>query len=275
MSPAEVTKAVVLARGLGTRMRRSLEGPERLDPLQTRMADQGIKAMIPVERPFLDYLLSGLADAGCGKVCLVIGPEHRIIPEYYSQTCPPTRLEICFAFQQDPRGTADALAAAETFAGKDHFLALNSDNYYPVSALRALRLLKRPGLAVFDRQSLIREGNIGLDRVRQFAVVSIDSEGYLRRIVEKPEDEFLRTLGSEVQISMNCWIFGPAIFPACAAVTPSKRGELELTDAVRYAMHHLDERFQVLRFRAGVLDLSNRSDIKAVADRLRGIEVNL
>ncbi len=275
MNPAEVNKAVILARGLGTRMRRAQAGADRLDSRQAHMADQGIKAMIPVGRPFLDYVLSGLADAGCRNVCLVIGPEHEIIPEYYTRTCPPTRLRITFAIQEHPRGTADALAAARSFAGDDHFLTLNSDNYYPISALRTLRLLGRPGLAAFDRNSLTREGNISSHRIRQFAVITADADGCLRRIVEKPEDAFLRTLEPDIQVSMNCWLFGPAIFPACASVSPSQRGELELTDAVQYAMTHLAERFRVLKFNAGVLDLSNRADIETVAERLREIEVKL
>ncbi len=57
------TKAVILARGLGTRMRRDDAGAE-LSAEQASLADSGMKAMIPVGRPFLDYVLSGLADAG-------------------------------------------------------------------------------------------------------------------------------------------------------------------------------------------------------------------
>jgi len=57
-----IEKAVILARGLGTRMRKA-DSAARLDPTQAAAADTGIKAMIPVGRPFLDYVLSALADA--------------------------------------------------------------------------------------------------------------------------------------------------------------------------------------------------------------------
>ncbi len=68
------TKAVILARGLGTRMRH--EDPETtLAPEQAAIADAGLKAMIPVGRPFLDYVLSGLADAGFSDVCIVVAPR--------------------------------------------------------------------------------------------------------------------------------------------------------------------------------------------------------
>ena len=39
--------------------------------------------MIPIGRPFLDYVLSGLADAGYRRVCLVVGPEHQAVRDYY------------------------------------------------------------------------------------------------------------------------------------------------------------------------------------------------
>jgi dTDP-glucose pyrophosphorylase len=275
MSKAELIKAVLLARGLGTRMRRLDSDTNPLDPVQTSMADAGLKAMIPVGRPFLDYVLTGLADAGFQEVCLIIGPEHGVLREYYTHRCIPKRLRISFAIQERPLGTADAVAAAESFVAGGCFLMLNSDNYYPISAIRALRLLGQPALAAFERESLIEKGNIGSDRIRQFAVVTAAPDGALARIVEKPDETTLAGLGAEIYVSMNCWAFSPAIFRACAAIEPSPRGELELTDAVQYAIHRLGEHFRIVRFRAGVLDLSSRSDIAAVAEILKGVEVNL
>ena len=275
MSSGELTKAVVLARGLGTRMRRADSSAQALDPLQARMAETGLKAMIPVGRPFLDYVLSGLADAGYREVCLVIGPEHGVVREYYTSKCVPARLRIRFAVQELPLGTADALASAEEFAAGEHFLMLNSDNYYPTCACRTLRLLGRPAIASFERDSLARDGNIPIDRIRQFAVVIAGFGGMLERIIEKPDEAVMKGLGPEVYVSMNCWSFGPAIFRACAAIRPSPRGELELTDAVQYAVSNLGERFRVLTFHGGVLDLSSRSDIAAVAEKLRDIHVTL
>jgi glucose-1-phosphate thymidylyltransferase len=268
-------KAVILARGLGTRMRRNDGGAPSLDPAQDRVADSGFKAMIPVGRPFLDYVLSGLADAGYGEACLVIGPEHDLAREHYGRTCIPERIEVSFAIQERPRGTADALAAAEAFTAGEPFLMLNSDNYYPMEVCRKLRELGRPAIAAFESRSLAEQSNISPGRIRQFAAVTFHPDGTLASILEKPNPSTLRSLGPEVFVSMNCWRFGPSIFRACAAIRPSPRGELELTDAVQFAISHLGERFQVLRCHAGVLDLSSRSDIAAVAEWLQGIEVRL
>jgi dTDP-glucose pyrophosphorylase len=264
-------KAVIMARGLGTRMRKEADGA-RLDASQAAIADSGVKAMIPIGRPFLDYVLSALADAGFRRICLVIGPEHGIVRDHYgAQT--RNRIELSFAIQEHPRGTADAVAAAAEFAGNDHFLVVNSDNYYPVAALAALRSLDGPGLAGFSRAAMIADGNIPAERVAKFAVARFDSDGLLTGLLEKPDEETLASLGSDLYLSMNCWMFSPAIIEACRRVAPSPRGELELTDAVLYTVRKLGVRYWVLPLAVPVLDLSSRLDIAAVADRLRDVEV--
>jgi dTDP-glucose pyrophosphorylase len=268
-----VDKAVIMARGLGTRMRKADEATS-LSNDQLAAAGAGIKAMIPIGRPFLDYVLSGLADAGFSRACLIIGPEHQIMKDYYSVQSPPKRIRVDFAVQQQPLGTADAVSAAKAFAGNESFLVINSDNYYPVPALRAMRDLGRAGVALFDRDRLVAESNIPEDRVLKFALAKVSQDGYLERILEKPSQEAMRELSPPVYVSMNCWVFSPVIFRACQSIRPSARGELELTDAVQYAIDNLDERFKVLPYRGAVLDMSSRSDIAVVAEKLQGLNPN-
>jgi dTDP-glucose pyrophosphorylase len=264
-------KALVLARGKGTRMQRR-EGGAAADSAQSRAADSGLKAMIPFRRPFLDYILSALADAGCLDICLVIGPEHDLVREYYERTRPPTRVRVAFAVQQDARGTADAVLSAEHFTGTAPFLVLNGDNYYPADVLRALVAIDGPGLPAFRRSTLIEESNIDADRIRSYAMLTIDAAGTLRDIVEKPDPATFAGYGDEVRVSMNCWRFGPSIFPACRGIAPSPRGELELPNAVRHAVRVMGERFRAIPVDAGVLDLSRRGDIAEVERRLSGVD---
>jgi glucose-1-phosphate thymidylyltransferase len=268
-----VTKAVILARGLGKRMREKSEAS--LDAQQSAIADLGVKAMIPIGRPFLDYVLSGLADASFRDVCLVIGPEHSLIRDYYTRSVKPERLAIHFAIQEEPQGTADAVAAAEEFVGDELFLVINSDNYYPVEALRALRELSGPGLAAFSRVALIRLGNVTEEKVAKYALLRVDDVGYLTEIIEKPSDDVLSEFGDDALVSMTSWIFSREIFQACRSISRSVRGEFELPDAVTYAIRNLGERFRVLKFEDAVLDLSRRSDIEFVAARLASVEVRL
>ncbi len=265
-------KAVILARGLGSRMRAEDSSTE-LTSEQSAMASQGIKALVPIDRPFLDYVMSGLADAGYRHVCLVIGPEHDLVRDYYGSV-ERVRIQIHFAVQEHPRGTADAVSAAEEFSASDPILVLNSDNYYPPEALRALRDLSTPGLALFDRDSMLSSGNIDSDRITKFAVGSTDADGRLLRVLEKPTPEVIDSLPKPVGVSMNCWRFHADIFEACRVIPPSTRGELELTDAVQYTIDR-GQTFQSLFFEAGVLDLTSRADIETITEKLAGTTVTL
>jgi glucose-1-phosphate thymidylyltransferase len=254
-----------------------------VDAAQSRVADSGLKAMIPFRRPFLDYILSSLADAGCLDICLVIGPEHDAVREYYERTSPPERVRVAFAIQPQARGTADAVLSAESFAQEAPFLVLNADNYYPVDVLRALVALDGPGLPAFRRSTLIEQSNIDAERIRSFALLTVDETGTLVDILEKPDPAtFARYFGDDaidgrhrihdVRVSMNCWRFGPSIFTACRSIELSPRGELELPNAVRYAVRVMGERFRAIPVDAGVLDLSRREDIAEVERRLSAFE---
>ena len=266
-------KAVVLARGLGTRMRAPDDGAA-VAPEQAAVADRGVKVMIPVGRPFLDYVLAALADAGLTDVCLVIGPEHHAIRAHYSRAAVPRRLHLDFAVQEHPLGTADAVRAAEAFVGAEPFLVLNGDNYYPPDVLAALRRAPPPATLGFSRDGLLRDGQIPADRIARYALLDVAPDGALRRIVEKPDEVSARAL-RDAPVSMNCWLLTPAMLEACRRVPPSPRGELELPLAVQYAVDMMGVRVHVLPVDAPVLDLSHRADIPAVASRLGGLSISL
>jgi dTDP-glucose pyrophosphorylase len=244
---------------------------------QQAVADSGVKGMIPIERPFLEYVISALADSGVTDVCLVIGPEHERVRHHFERDVTPTRVRIHFAIQEAPRGTADAVGAAESFADGGQVLAVNSDNYYPVHTLRALRELsgRGGGVAAFERDSLVRLGNIDPERVAKFSVIDADEHGMLRQIIEKPDADTIAAMGGggsgDVLVGMNSWLLPPEIYHACRSIAPSVRGELELQDAVQFARDQLGVSFRVLRFRDAVLDLSARGDIASVAERLRDV----
>ena len=224
--------------------------------------------MIPVGRPFLDYVLSGLADAGVQRVCLVIGSTQELIRQHYEGPGTPSRVRLEFAVQPKPLGTADAVLAAEAFAAGEPVLVVNGDNLYPRSALCALRALPRAGLVGFRRSGLVRAGNIPPERIVAFALLEAGADGELTRIVEKPDLEEAASFGADPLVSMNAWLLPPSIYAACRAIRPSPRGELELVDAVRHAMERLGERFRVIASGEGVLDLSSPADIPEVAARL-------
>ncbi|MEO8075125.1 MAG: nucleotidyltransferase family protein [Acidobacteriota bacterium] len=292
-------RAVVLAGGLGKRMR-AADPDARLTPEQQAAADTGLKAMVPVHgRPFLDYILSSLADAGIRKVALVVAPDHEGARQYYVDQAPPARVGLSFVLQPQPLGTANAMLAAESWTAGDPFLTVNGDNLYPSQALADLARLAQPGLPAFERDDLIRSSNIPAERIKAFAVIEVEDDGCLSRIIEKPPAGGLPPEGGShestggshestgeggdrsplaasafrrknVLISMNCWRFDSRIFAACRDVPRSARGEFELPEAVGLAIRR-GVRFRALPATGPVLDLSRRADAADVAARLAGI----
>lgn len=266
-------KAVLLARGLGSRMKQDA-AEAALTPDQAAAAAAGAKGMMPMggglTRPFLDYVLSALADAGCTDVCFVVAPGPNVIRDHYARN-PPARVRIDYAVQQIADGTARAVQAAHDFAGRDPFLALNSDNLYPPPVLRALIDLGGPGLPAYRRDSLVRESGFPEDRVAAFAAIEVDRDGYLARIVEKPGRAYYDAAGPQAMISMNVWRFDERIFDACRDVPLSARGEYELPEAVGVAVAR-GVRFKTIAASGPVLDLSRRSDVALVGARLAGLE---
>jgi glucose-1-phosphate thymidylyltransferase len=257
-------------------MRRADAGTQ-LGAAESAVADVGLKAMIPVGegRPFADYVLTALADAGITDVCLVIGPEHESLRSHYSGHPARERLHISFAVQPEPRGTADAVLAAAQFVGSDSFLALNSDNYYPAEVLRELRAQPAPALPAFAPGPLSTRGNIPATRIMKFALLEIGADGRLIRLYEKPTPGNVARLGDAAPVSMNVWLLDERMLQACREVPHSPRGEYELPLAVQYAIDAWHVHVHTFPVAAAVLDLSERADVAAVQARLRDVPVRL
>ena len=188
MKNTTADKIVVLARGLGTRMRRT-DGEAALDNKQAAVADTGVKALIPIDRPFLDYVLSAAADAGFRRVCLVIGPEHEAIRQLLRRGSRRPTAELSLRL---PAGAARARPTPwpppRRSPAAIRSSVINSDNYYPVEALRALREQSGCAVALFEREAMLAGSNMPEERIKRFAVAKIDGRGCLEQIIEKPDD---------------------------------------------------------------------------------------
>lgn len=265
-----IRTAVIMARGLGTRMRRE-DASATLDATQAAAAQSGVKGMIPIKRPFLEYVISALADAGLEEVVLVIGPEHDAMRQHFVQDAPPVRTRVRFAVQQEPIGTANAVTSAADVIGDVPFLVLNADNYYPVEAYRLLAAEESAGVVAFDRDALVTQGNIDAERVRSFAVLDVGEDGLLHGIVEKPGDSLDLDSPAARWVGMNLWAVTPAVVSACRHVPKSARGEYELPEAFALAIRE-GIPVRAIRLAAPVLDLSRRSDIASVVERLSDVD---
>ena len=268
---------VVLARGAGRRMREP--GPADLTPAQAAAASAGRKVMMPIgsgaeSRPFLDYVLASLADAGCDLVAVVIAPDQADVRDRYDVVCRPRRFQVVFAEQPDASGTAHAVLAAEAAVGRAPFLVVNADNLYPAAALATLVGLDGPGLPAFSPANLVATSNIAADRIAAFALIDVAEDGFLRRIIEKPDPSVVAARGDAALVSMNAWRFDERIFAACRDVPRSARGEYELPEAVGLALRR-GVRFRVTPSAGPVFDLSRQADVAAVSRALAGRPVSL
>ena len=258
-------RALVLARGAGTRMQ-SADGSARLTAEQEGAAASGQKAFMPIAgRPFLGYVIDALTAAGVQEIGLVVADHHvELGPSGHLSNSVHT---LTLVVQSRALGTADAVWSARDWAAGEPFLVLNGDNLYPSAAVGAVASADGPALAGFDRDDLVATSNISRERINAFAVLERDAHGNLQRIVEKPSAAVLDAMPAPVLVSMNLWKFDARIFDACRDVTPSARGELELPAAVMLARRR-GVSFEVVPSVGPVLDLSSRGDIAAVARRL-------
>jgi dTDP-glucose pyrophosphorylase len=151
---------------------------------------------------------------------------------------------------------------------------LNSDNLYPVEAIRALKALPGPGVAAFARDELVAASNIPPSRLAAFALLQTSPEGHVTDIVEKPGADAVEAAGPGALVSMNLWRLDASVFPALRTVPRSARGEFELPQAVQLAITR-GLVLRAVRARGAVLDLSGRADVAEVGRRLARVEVRL
>ncbi len=111
---AVVTEAVVLAGGLGTRLREALPDVP--------------KAMAPIAgRPFLAYLLEFLEAGGIRRVVLAVGYRSEAIRSFFGTRY--AGLELAYSVEDQPLGTGGALRKALPEVHGQHAFVLNGDTF--------------------------------------------------------------------------------------------------------------------------------------------------
>ena len=200
-------KGVLLAGGKGT----------RLHPL-TRITN---KHLLPIyDRPMVTYAVEALVGAGITEILLVTGGTHA--GEFFRLLGDGEKYGIerlSYAYQEREGGIAEALGLAERFAGDDRVAVVLADNIFEKSI--------RPAIAAFEAQE--RGARILLARIddpahlRHLGVAELDGDRVLR-IVEKP-----KTPPSEYAVT-GVYLYDSSVFEFIPTLSPSQRGELEITD---------------------------------------------
>jgi glucose-1-phosphate thymidylyltransferase len=207
---------LILAGGAGTRLR----------PITHTNAKQ----LVPVaNKPILFYGLEAMAEAGIKQIGMIVGDtavEVRAAVGDGSQW----GVEITYIPQAAPLGLAHCVLIAREFLADEDFVMYLGDN------------LIRQGVAGFvarfqseRRQFNPAAAHILLARVpdpHRFGVAELDEDGQVVRLVEKPAEP-----KSNLAL-VGVYLFSPAIHEAVAAIAPSARGELEITDAIQWLVDH-------------------------------------
>ncbi|MFG0331525.1 MAG: sugar phosphate nucleotidyltransferase [Phycisphaerales bacterium] len=204
-------KGVILAGGAGT----------RLLPM-TRVTN---KHLLPVyDRPMVYYPIELLRRAGIEEILLVCGGNSAgSFVDLLGAGAEFGLKELAYAYQEGPRGIADALRLAEDFADGLPVVVGLGDNIVQYGI--------RPAVEAFARQLEANAGRgarILLSEVNdpsRFGVARFDEQsGRLAEIIEKPDSPPSRLA------VMGYYLYDASVFELIESLEPSKRNEYEITD---------------------------------------------
>ena len=202
-------KGIVLCGGRGTRLR----------PITFSLAKQ----LVPVaNKPVIEYGLEDLVEAGITDIGVIVSPETGASVETAVRgVAERIGFAPTFILQDAPLGLAHALKTALPYIDGDEVVMHLGDN------------LVKGGIATTVEEFSRRRPNcqILLSEVpnpEAFGVAEMDADGSLVRLVEKPEEP-----PSDLAL-VGIYLFDASIAAAVDAISPSARGELEITDAIQY-----------------------------------------
>ncbi len=238
-----ITKAIVPAAGMGTRLLPATKSQP--------------KEMLPVGRkPAVQYVVEELQAAGLRQVLMITGRRKRAIEDHFDadpqlvsalmQAGNEARLadlaylegklRFFYTRQSPPRGLGHAISLGADFAGDDDCVVALGDSLIaaenPAAPLQAMMMAHRN----LGAAAMIAVEKVPQEEAFRYGIVSIEGAEpppgepvAMTDIVEKPPSG---TAPSTMAVAAR-YVFSPAIFEALDRTLPDKKGEVQLTDAIK------------------------------------------
>jgi glucose-1-phosphate thymidylyltransferase len=206
-------KGLILSGGAGTRLR----------PITHTSAKQ----LVPIaNKPILFYGIEAMVEAGIVDIGIIISPETGGDIKIAVGDGSKFGARITWLVQDAPLGLAHCVLIAQDFLGDDEFVMYLGDNMLEQNLIGFV--------SEFTSRRSSGDGPVAqillthVEDPRSFGVAEVDDDGAVLRLVEKPENP-----PSDLAL-VGVYLFDSTIHEAVSAISPSERGELEITDAIQW-----------------------------------------
>ena len=242
-------KGIILAGGSGT----------RLYPLTKGMSKQ----LLPVyDKPMIYYPLSVLLLAGIKEILIISTPED--LPNFKKLLGSGADLGIQLTYKEQarPEGLAQAFIIGADFIGKDAVCLILGDNvFYGQGFSETLQNAKEN---VLEGKSTVF--GYAVKDPERYGVIDFDSSGKAISIEEKPEKP------KSNHAIVGLYFYTNEVVQIAKKITPSKRGELEITDVNQAYLKSDNLKVQLLGRGFTWLDMGTHSSLMEAGQFIEAIE---
>lgn len=210
-------KGIILAGGSGS----------RLSPL-TKVTS---KQLLPIyNKPMIYYPLETLLKAGIKDILIIVAPDHAGDFLKLLGSGSSFGARFTYEIQDKPLGLAQAFTIGESFIGGDSVALILGDNLFDHDFTEAITGFKSGG-HVFAKEVTDPE---------RFGVVKLNDKGLPLEIIEKPT-----TFISNLAVT-GFYIYDNRVIEIAKSLTPSSRGELEITDVTNWYLRSGDLQVDII-----------------------------